>query len=146
HVTGVQTCALPIYALADLPPGTVVFIDSDQLAVNDGAGWQVRKRVCNISKFIVEGFLLAGKEIYPVGLDGNHSVTVDFYFPNPVRGVWKLRYGQAFHGLDERCIFLGQGYGLEFRRHARLHIPRSTSPQPAMPYQRKARPMLRRPV
>src|SRR6266699_1180417 len=59
-----------------------VFIDSDQLAVHDSAGWQIGKRVCNIRKFTVEGFLRPGIEIYPVGLDGNRSVTVDFYFPS----------------------------------------------------------------
>jgi hypothetical protein len=118
--------------LQEIKIGSSLFIDSDQLAVHDSAGRQVGKRVCNIRKLTVERFLRAGIEIYAVGLDDNRSVTVDFYFPNPVRGVRKLRYRQTFHRLDERGIFLRQGCQFKFWRHAGLGISRSTRPYPAM--------------
>ena len=82
-------CASP-KILKQIEVWPALIVDGHQFAVHDSAGRQVGKRVYNVSKFTVEGILRAGIEIYAVGLDGNRSVTVDFYFPNPVGGIGKL--------------------------------------------------------
>jgi hypothetical protein len=132
-------CASP-KILKQIKVWPALIVDGHDFAIYDRAGRHARKGFHDVTELAVEGSFRAGIEIYAVGLDGNRSVTVDFYFPNPVRGVWKLRYRQAVHRRDERGVFVRQGCQSKFWRHAGLGISRSTRPHPAVPYQSKPRP------
>jgi hypothetical protein len=90
-----------------------------------GARRHVAQRVCDVIEFAVEGIPCARVKTYPIAvLDGNRSIAINFYFPDPIGGLRHLCYGQAIHRLNERGGFLWKDCQFEFWRHARAGISR----------------------
>src|SRR4029077_11660711 len=63
------------------------------------AGRHIAQRVYHVIEFAVERISCARVQIDAiVGLDGNRSVAVDFYFPGPIGGFRQLCYGESVIG------------------------------------------------
>jgi len=77
-------------------------IDRYKFAVKYGAGRHIAQRVYDIIEFAVKGISCARIKIDAIiGLDGNCSVAIDFYFPYPIGRVRQLCYGETVHRLHK---------------------------------------------